>query len=71
MIGKRELLGQGIGKTLVKLICDRVLDDNPDVTRLVADPTIEETRINEASIRVLEFNGFYLDKSSVLYIKDV
>lgn len=71
MLGKRELLGQGIGKILVKLICDKVIEDHPEVTRLAADPTIEETRKNEASIRVLEINGFRFDESSEFYIRDV
>lgn len=71
MLGKRELLGQGIGKILVKFICDKVLEDHPGATRLVADPTIEEIRKNIASIKVLEYNDFHFDESSKLYIRDI
>lgn len=71
MIGDRQLLGQGIGKILVKIICDKVLIENPSAVRIAADPTIEETRKNVASIKVLEANGFEFDRVSGLYIKNI
>jgi len=71
MIGNRKLLGQGIGKKLVKLIFDKALEDNPEAVRIVADPIVEEARTNEASIKVLEANGFEFDRVSGLYMKNI
>jgi len=71
MIGVRKLLGQGIGKKIVKLISEKVLEDNPKTVRIVADPTIEEAKKNEASIKVLEANAFSFDDISGLYVKNI
>lgn len=71
MIGNRNLLGQGIGRILVQLICNKILEDNPKAVQIVADPAIEEMRRNEASIRVLEINGFRYDEKYELYRKDI
>lgn len=71
LIGEKNLLGKGIGKKLVKLISDKVIEENKNVIRIVADPIIEETRTNVASIKVLEANQFCYDKKSNLYKKDI
>lgn len=69
MIGEEHLLGKGLGKKLVRLICDKVIEDQPDAIQLVADPTIEEERVNVTSIKVLETNGFRYDKETAVYKK--
>ena len=69
MIGDEKRLGKGIGKYLVRLICDKILEENDDVVQIVADPTIEEEKTNIASIKVLEANQFYYDQKSQLYKK--
>lgn len=69
MIGEKHLLGKGIGKAIVKLICNKVLEENKQVIQIVADPTIEEKNTNISSIKVLEANQFFYDKQSNLYKK--
>lgn len=69
MIGEVSLRGNGIGKHIVKMICDKVCEENKNVVQIVADPTIEEKRINIPSIKVLEANCFFYDKKSKLYRK--
>lgn len=69
MIGEEHLLGKGLGKELVKLICDKVIEDQPDAIQLIADPTIEEERVNVTSIKVLEKNGFRYDEETAVYKK--
>ncbi|MCC0681290.1 GNAT family N-acetyltransferase [Clostridioides sp. ES-S-0005-03] len=71
LIGEKNLLGKSIGKQLVKLISDKVIEENKNVVRIVADPIIEETRTNVASIKVLEANQFCYDEKSNLYKKDI
>ncbi|WP_142414176.1 hypothetical protein [Hathewaya massiliensis] len=53
MIGEEHLLGKGLGKKLVRLICDKVIEDQPNAIQLVADPTIKKERVNVTSIKVL------------------
>jgi len=69
LIGSKELLGKGIGKEIVKLICDKVIESEENVTQIVADPTIEVKRKNVASIKTLEANGFSFDERTELYRK--
>ena len=68
-IGDRSLLGQGIGKQLVQLICHQVLEDNSYVTCIVADPAVEDGQTNIASVKVLEANHFIFDAHTGLYRK--
>lgn len=69
MFGEESLLGKGLGKQLVKLICEKVISEQPNAVQLIADPTVEEDRINITSIKVLEANGFFFDKETELYRK--
>lgn len=69
LLGEETLLGKGIGKRLVKLISDKVVEENANVYQLVADPTVEEHKTNTASIKVLEANGFRYDETGKLYKK--
>lgn len=71
MIGEEHFLGKGYGKELVKLICDKVIEDKPYAIQLVADPTLEEERVNTTSIKVLEANGFSYDKGLAVYKKQL
>lgn len=71
LLGAENLLGKGIGKELVSLISQKVLEENDNVIRIVADPTIDEGNTNLASIKALEANGFSFNKESQLYIKDL
>lgn len=71
LIGSKELLGKGIGKEIVRIICDKVVESEISVTQLVADPNIEEGRKNIASIKTLEANGFYYDEKTETYKKQV
>ncbi len=71
MIGEEHLLGKGLGKELVKLICDKVIEDEPNAIQLIADPTIEEERVNVTSIKVLETNGFKYNKETAVYKKQL
>ncbi len=70
-IGESSLLGQGIGRRLVELICHQVLEDNSDVTCIVADPAVEDGKINIPSIKVLEANQFIFDAHAGLYRKNI
>ena len=69
LIGRKELLGKGLGKEIVKLICDKVIESEANATQIVADPIIEEERKNIASIKTLEANGFSFDERTGLYKK--
>lgn len=69
LIGEKSSLGKGIGKCIVKLICDKAMEENGNIFQIVADPTIEEGRINIASIKVLEANQFHYDENAKLYKK--
>ncbi|WP_099205412.1 GNAT family N-acetyltransferase [Scatolibacter rhodanostii] len=71
LLGDENLLGKGIGKQLVHLISQKLLEENAKAIRIIADPTIEDGNINIVSIKTLEANGFRLDKESRLYIKDI
>ena len=71
MLGEESMLGKGLGKQLVKLICEKVISEQPEVALLIADPTMEEARTNITSIKVLEANGFQYDKNTKLYKKDL
>ncbi len=71
LIGSKELLGKGIGKEIVKIICDKVVESEVNVTQLVADPTIEVERRNIASIKILEANGFLYDEKTETYKKQL
>ncbi|WP_312855503.1 GNAT family N-acetyltransferase [Litoribacterium kuwaitense] len=68
MIGYKELIGQGVGKQLVRLISEKILEDHPNAVRIVADPSVDGNKINVASIKVLEANGFNFDSVSGFYI---
>jgi RimJ/RimL family protein N-acetyltransferase len=70
-IGNRSYLNKGLGSTIVQLIMDKVLEDQDNVTRIIADPTTEENKINEKSIAILEKNGFQLDQEAGLFIKNI
>lgn len=61
LIGDESLIGKGLGKKVIKLICDKVIETEESVFQFIADPTMEEGRTNVASIKVLEANGFYID----------
>lgn len=69
LIGEASLLGKGIGKQIVKLICDEVLADQAHVIQITADPTIEKDNVNIASIRALKANQFCYDKESRIFRK--
>jgi RimJ/RimL family protein N-acetyltransferase len=69
MIGDEHLLGKGFGKELVTLICDKVIEEHPDAILIIADPSIEEQRVNVASIKALEANGFRYDNETAIYKK--
>lgn len=69
LIGKKELLGKGLGKEIVKVICDKVIECERKVVQFIADPTIEEKRININSIKVLVVNGFCYDEKTKFYKK--
>lgn len=71
LIGSVELLGKGIGKEIVKIICDKVVEAEVNAIQLVADPTIELERKNIASIIVLEANGFHNDEYTKTYKKQL
>lgn len=71
MIGDELYLGKGLGIELVRLICDKVIEDQVDAVQLIADPTIEEERVNRTSIKVLEKNGFKYDEATSLYRKRI
>lgn len=71
MIGEEQFLRKGLGKELVKLICDKVIEDKPNAIQLIADPTIEEKNINTTSIKVLESNGFKYDTIATVYKKQL
>lgn len=71
LIGSKELLGKGMGKEIVKIICDKIIKSEVNVTQLVADPTIEVERKNIASIKTLEANGFHYDYKTETYKKQL
>lgn len=67
MIGDERFLGKGLGNVLVQLICDKVTKEQPDAIMLMADPIIEDDRVNKLSIKVLEKNGFRYDVNAGVY----
>lgn len=71
LIGSKELLRKGVGKEIVKIICDKIIESEVNVTQLVADPTIEVERKNIASIKTLEANGFHYDDKTETYKKQL
>lgn len=70
MIGDPKLLGQGIGKQIVGLISQKTIRDKQPV-QLIADPNLEDDKLNIPSIRALESNGYHLDQKSILYKKQI
>lgn len=62
MIGDQSMLGQGLGRSFVKLISERACSEG-GASFLIADPEPE----NDLSIKVLKANGFKLDEKTGLY----
>ena len=71
MIGEESLLGKGYGKNIVRLICDKVIENRPDTVQIIADPSVEEEKMNIPSIKVLEANEFQYDPKTELYKKQL
>jgi len=62
MIGEEAFLGKGLGSVMIQLLMDLIkTKENPN--QIFADPVKENT----ASIKLLEKNGFALDKATELY----
>lgn len=66
LIGEEAYLGKSLGRQLVRLLSDTV-PEREDVMQLIADPIVEEGRVNTASVRVLEANGYVYDAATKLY----
>ncbi len=69
LIGDKSLLGKGMGKLIVKAVCDKIIAEEPNVLQIIADPTVEPDRRNIPSIKALEANGFEYDEKTKIYRK--
>lgn len=70
-VAQRSLLGKGLGKKIVRLICDKVKAAEDDTIQIIADPSVEEGRENVASIKSLLANDFAYEPLTSLFVKNV
>ncbi len=62
LIGEEIFLKKGVGSVIVQLLCQLIVSIEKPV-QIIADPVAE----NADSIKLLERNGFILDKATGLY----
>lgn len=71
VIGEPSLLGRGCGRLLVEAVCEKVIAREPRVVQLIADPTMEEGKINLLSVKALEAAGFQHNREKNYYFKRI